>query len=275
MIGKVKKLDFNRDSRARGQYARMVVFVNLGRPLVSKILISGSPQRIEYDNLPVVCFKCGCYGHTKETCSSVIQTLGVKEKGETSEQTSVITAVAGGGDYSPWMLVERKTRHGNSVSCFPFILNSQNAVDVDQVKVDPHISLQKRAEHVVHFNPTFEENSFVNVEVKEGLLEAKNHLAVVFKNRNILEHVSKEIGGTGPSTGIKFPKEVFKEQNAKVIGPKGGWKLNKTLKGPDNRFKNSKNIRVPSADSMKREVELFAFEINGKSAMDLSRQKGE
>ncbi|PPR85327.1 hypothetical protein GOBAR_AA35361 [Gossypium barbadense] len=30
MIGKVTKLDFNTDSIARGQYARMAVFVNLG-----------------------------------------------------------------------------------------------------------------------------------------------------------------------------------------------------------------------------------------------------
>ncbi|MBA0674328.1 hypothetical protein Goari_015931, partial [Gossypium aridum] len=119
------------------------------------------------------------------------------------------------------------------------------------------------------------ENSFVNVEVKEGVLEARNHSAVVFKNRNILEPVSEETGGSGPSTGIKLPREVFKRQNAKVTGSEGGWKLNKTLKGPRNRFKNFENIRVPFADSMKRAVELIASEIDGKSAMDLSRQKGE
>ncbi|MBA0847906.1 hypothetical protein Goshw_025443 [Gossypium schwendimanii] len=101
---------------------------------------------------------------------------------------------------------------GNSVSFFPLVLNSQHVVDADQVKVDPHFSLQKQAKHVVHFNPTFEENSFVNVEVKEGVLEARNHSAVVFKNKNILEP---------------------------------------------------------------RAVELIASEIDGKSAMDLSRQKGE
>ncbi|MFQ6648101.1 hypothetical protein Gotur_021107 [Gossypium turneri] len=164
---------------------------------------------------------------------------------------------------------------GNSVSFFPLVLNSQNVVDADQVKVDPHFSLQKQAKHVVHFNPSFEENSFVNVEVKEGVLEARNHSAVVFKNRNILEPVSEETGGSGPSTGIKLPREVFKRQNAKVTGSKGGWKLNKTLKGPRNRFKNFENIRVPFADSMKRAVELIASEIDGKSAMDLSRQKGK
>ncbi|MBA0772271.1 hypothetical protein Gotri_007681 [Gossypium trilobum] len=63
-LGKVTKLDFNTDSRPRGRYARMAVYVNLGE----------------------------------------------KEKGKTSEITSVILAVAREGDYGPWMLVERKTR---------------------------------------------------------------------------------------------------------------------------------------------------------------------
>ncbi|MBA0867580.1 hypothetical protein Goshw_001576, partial [Gossypium schwendimanii] len=47
MLGKVNKLDFNTDSKAQGRYARMAIYVNLGRPLVSKILINGSLQRIE------------------------------------------------------------------------------------------------------------------------------------------------------------------------------------------------------------------------------------
>ncbi|MBA0864015.1 hypothetical protein Goshw_028683, partial [Gossypium schwendimanii] len=83
-LGKVTKLDFNTDSRPRGRYARMAFYVNLGRPLISKILINGNPQRIEYKNLHV--------------------------KGKTSEITSVILVVAREGDYGPWMLVERKTR---------------------------------------------------------------------------------------------------------------------------------------------------------------------
>ncbi|MBA0568325.1 hypothetical protein Golob_005827, partial [Gossypium lobatum] len=71
MVGKVTKLDFKTDSKARGRYACMAIYVNLGRPLVSKIFINGSLQRIEYENLPEVCFKCGCYGHIKENCPSV------------------------------------------------------------------------------------------------------------------------------------------------------------------------------------------------------------
>ncbi|MBA0777775.1 hypothetical protein Gotri_005750 [Gossypium trilobum] len=46
MVGKVTKLDFNADSKARGRYARMAIYVNLGRPLVSKILINAALKEL-------------------------------------------------------------------------------------------------------------------------------------------------------------------------------------------------------------------------------------
>ncbi|KAH1122954.1 hypothetical protein J1N35_006114 [Gossypium stocksii] len=36
----------------RGRFARMMVYVNLGKALTSKVLINGIPQRIEYEHLP-------------------------------------------------------------------------------------------------------------------------------------------------------------------------------------------------------------------------------
>lgn len=40
MVGKIVKLDMNTDNRAKGRFARMVVYVNLDRYLVSQILIN-------------------------------------------------------------------------------------------------------------------------------------------------------------------------------------------------------------------------------------------
>ncbi|KAH1056512.1 hypothetical protein J1N35_034577 [Gossypium stocksii] len=110
MVGKVTKLDFNTDSKAQGHYTCMGVYDNLGRPLISKILINGSPQRIEYENLPIVCFKCGCYGHIKENYPVSTISSESKEKGETMEQTSSHFATVGDEEYGPWMLVERRSR---------------------------------------------------------------------------------------------------------------------------------------------------------------------
>ncbi|XP_016666125.1 uncharacterized protein [Gossypium hirsutum] len=113
MIGKITKLDINTDSRARGRYARIAVFVNFGRPLISRILINDNPQRIEYEKLPVMCFKCGRYGHTNETCSLTISSIGAVENEGPSKQATVATATTEKGKYGPWMLVEWKSRRGN------------------------------------------------------------------------------------------------------------------------------------------------------------------
>ncbi|PPE00263.1 hypothetical protein GOBAR_DD02700 [Gossypium barbadense] len=209
---------------------------------------------------------CGCYGHIKENCPSVTHSSEMKEKGETLEQNFSTSVVVGDGDYGPWMLVERRSRRG-----------TLDEIKKDHVKMYTPISIQKQAEHVVHFNPIFEESSFVNVEVKEGVLEAKNNSAVVLKKRSILEPVREEIGGSICPTEIKFPRVVLKGQNtnAKVTSSKEGWKLNKTLKGLSNRFKNSENTRVYFVDSMKRAAELIASEIDENSAKDLSQRKGE
>ncbi|KAK5802070.1 hypothetical protein PVK06_029651 [Gossypium arboreum] len=52
MVGTVAKLDFNTYNGVRGRFARMTVYVNLGKALTSKVLINGIPQRIEYEHLP-------------------------------------------------------------------------------------------------------------------------------------------------------------------------------------------------------------------------------
>ncbi|KAG8482418.1 hypothetical protein CXB51_024080 [Gossypium anomalum] len=49
-------------------FARMTVYVNLGKALTSKVLINGIPQRIEYEHLPTACFSCGHYGHKQDIC---------------------------------------------------------------------------------------------------------------------------------------------------------------------------------------------------------------
>ncbi|KAK5841881.1 hypothetical protein PVK06_004205 [Gossypium arboreum] len=68
-IDKVAKFYFKTDNRTRGRFARMVVFINLDKPLVSQIRVNGNIQRVEYEGLPTVCFACGKYGHVREMCS--------------------------------------------------------------------------------------------------------------------------------------------------------------------------------------------------------------
>ncbi|KAH1098445.1 hypothetical protein J1N35_015366 [Gossypium stocksii] len=47
------------DSRMRGKFVGMVVYIYLDKPLTSQVLINGQLQRVEFESLPVVCFGCG------------------------------------------------------------------------------------------------------------------------------------------------------------------------------------------------------------------------
>ncbi|KAK5824876.1 hypothetical protein PVK06_019662 [Gossypium arboreum] len=65
-------------------------------------------------------------------------------------------------------------------------------------------------------------------------------------------------------TGNHSSKEVNNGHGAKVSCSKGKWKLNKTLKGSGNRFKNSKKLGVSLTESMKRAADLIVSKHDGK-----------
>lgn len=44
------------------------MFLNLNKPIISRIKIEDRVQQIEYESLPNICFSCGLYRHNKEAC---------------------------------------------------------------------------------------------------------------------------------------------------------------------------------------------------------------
>ena len=56
------------ESSQRGKFAQMVVKVNLNKPLVSRFKIDGRIQKVEYEDLPVICYACGRFGHVITNC---------------------------------------------------------------------------------------------------------------------------------------------------------------------------------------------------------------
>ena len=51
------------------KFARMTVKVNLNKPLVFRFKIGDRIQKVEYEDLLVICYACGHFGHVTETCN--------------------------------------------------------------------------------------------------------------------------------------------------------------------------------------------------------------
>ncbi|MBA0809724.1 hypothetical protein Gohar_025350 [Gossypium harknessii] len=76
--------------RLPGQFARLVICIDLGKPLISMLRIDGTLQRVEYKSVPAVYFGFGNCGRNKELCL---------HKMPTSDKSS-----------GSWMIVMRRQR---------------------------------------------------------------------------------------------------------------------------------------------------------------------
>ncbi|MBA0618087.1 hypothetical protein Godav_027479 [Gossypium davidsonii] len=88
LIGKVTKLYFNTDNKARGHYARMVVYINLDKPLISQVLFNKKIQKIK-----------SSFSAASEVVLQLVATI-----------LAAVESSIENGEYNPWMLVEWKSR---------------------------------------------------------------------------------------------------------------------------------------------------------------------
>ncbi|PPD80711.1 hypothetical protein GOBAR_DD22375 [Gossypium barbadense] len=115
-VGKVVKLDMNTDNRTRGRFARLAVYINLEKPLVSHILINGRKQNVEYESLSTICFHCGRFGHVENSCPfKISESLTEKENAPSDlssefQNTNKVDEEKENGNFGPWMIVEKKSR---------------------------------------------------------------------------------------------------------------------------------------------------------------------
>ncbi|CAI0467961.1 unnamed protein product [Linum tenue] len=91
----------------------MAVEVDLSKPLVPRIRLDGYWQKVEYENLPMVCFECGRVGHTNLSCPDLNRRQG--EEGKTvalpaGDASNGDTKAESNAGYGPWMVVTRKSR---------------------------------------------------------------------------------------------------------------------------------------------------------------------
>ncbi|MBA0772008.1 hypothetical protein Gotri_007452, partial [Gossypium trilobum] len=113
LVGKVARLDLKPDNRTSGRFTRMVVFVDLDKPLISQVLVNGKFQIIEFEALPAVCFAYGRYGHVKGSCHFEMVELNLPSK---EEKTIPLTENVNGGGGSLRPLDDYRTEGANDGS---------------------------------------------------------------------------------------------------------------------------------------------------------------
>ncbi|KAK8715888.1 hypothetical protein V6N13_043213 [Hibiscus sabdariffa] len=85
----------------------MAIRIDLNKPLVSKLLVNGKVQVVEYESLPTICFNCGKYDHVSDTCPKKTPDPG---HGNSVTPEPVQPHDSSSSAYEPWMQVDKRQR---------------------------------------------------------------------------------------------------------------------------------------------------------------------
>ncbi|KAJ8749455.1 hypothetical protein K2173_025650 [Erythroxylum novogranatense] len=134
-LGTFIKADHSTLTAARGQYARIAVQMDLSQPLKGMLEIDACTYKIEYEDLPIICFSCGKYGHSTETCPTFPRTpsqalaatdlvsppAATVQPDPISPSTAPFDRPAGVGE---WMRVQKRVWRGPSAKSSPTVGNA-------------------------------------------------------------------------------------------------------------------------------------------------------
>ncbi|KAH7566073.1 hypothetical protein JRO89_XS08G0079500 [Xanthoceras sorbifolium] len=68
LLGSMCKVDPITESQERSRFARIYVEVDVSQPLYGMVKIDGRRVKVEYENMGLICYKCGRLGHSQEAC---------------------------------------------------------------------------------------------------------------------------------------------------------------------------------------------------------------
>ncbi|XP_019189720.1 PREDICTED: uncharacterized protein LOC109184127 [Ipomoea nil] len=123
-IGRPIRVDQATSQVSRGRFAHMCVEIDLSKPLISKFRLRRRTRYISYEGIHLVCFNCGMYGHSLETCpdgnkvavvgddpEQTDKAPGEKPPGTTAETANQRTSVAEEkAPFGSWMIVKKTDR---------------------------------------------------------------------------------------------------------------------------------------------------------------------
>ncbi|PPR96270.1 hypothetical protein GOBAR_AA24398 [Gossypium barbadense] len=220
LVGKVVKLNLNTDSRTRGRFARMAVYVNLEKPLVSQILINGRTQIVEYESLSTICFHCGRYRHVKNVCT-------FKTPSSTMEVNTTLPELV--PETQKLTVEESKKKYGNFA--LQDVLEQTNVGEI----------LQDEREPLAHQTTSnLKEDARREVVDNVGNLDSSRHSAVAFFENKESPLKTNPLAPMG--TPVSRNETKFRGKSIKQ---------NKRFHGSNVKFKNVGSYRVSLNKSMK------------------------
>ncbi|CAN1848740.1 hypothetical protein LINPERHAP1_LOCUS39048 [Linum perenne] len=115
LIGHTVRMDHNTQTAERGKFARITVEIDLNEPLVTGIDLDGAWQRVEYENLPELCFSCGKVGDEKGSCPLLLQAITLPTDVDAAvpvpePPSKQLAGEAPSDGYGPWLTVTRNPR---------------------------------------------------------------------------------------------------------------------------------------------------------------------
>lgn len=112
-IGRMEKIDRTKADIFRGKFARLCVEVDLRKPLVPKVFISGLWQKVEDEGIRMVFFQCGRFGHNIEVCTAKNLDQATKNKDKDlnrEEQDNNWNKKYENQKFGPWMIARKNYR---------------------------------------------------------------------------------------------------------------------------------------------------------------------
>ncbi|XP_039028355.1 uncharacterized protein LOC120162254 [Hibiscus syriacus] len=244
-IDLVIRIDYQTGSGRRRRFARMAVSVDLNKPLISKIIVNGRTQIIEYESVPIVCFNCGTYGHSSNSCP---KNMVATEEAPTTKNEPP-QPIAEESKYGPWMLVEKR-------QCKP-------VRKIDNQAITHKLATTKRS----RFSPVaVQEDSEPSQDAPTDLGRRQNNENT---NDNLAEHPS--MNNKGKDKLVEPSKNENLDPNIPVPNNSGMLIDDPTSEGysgepPDPRNSNCDPFKIGRVDSSK--TQLDSMEIANEDNFD-------